>query len=289
MVSHNGMNTLTIPSPAKINLFLKVLGKRPDGYHNLVSLMCRVDLFDQVTLSPGQRSISVRCAHPQVPDGEANIAHKAATAFLDALSITEGVTISIEKVIPVAAGLGGGSSNAATVLMGLNKHYGRPFSDEELMALGAKIGADVPFFIFQHTAIARGIGERLEPFDKMPPLSAVLVNPRLHVSTAWIYEHLNLGLTNCEENYNVSWFLEDFSRISDLLFNDLEQVTAQKFPEIDAVKKALLNLGAMGALMSGSGPTVFGLFQTRQQASKAFDALEHQQTWDTFLVRLLLP
>ena len=285
------MNTLDLLSPAKINLFLKVTGKRPDGYHELFSLMCRVSLYDTVTLSFDQApTTTVRCRHPHVPEGEDNLAFKAADLFLQALPPKEsGVTISIDKAIPVAAGLGGGSSNAAAVLSGLNQHYGFPYSKRELMEMGLALGADVPFFILGQTALARGIGEQLEPIDDMPSLSAVLVYPRLHVPTPWVYEHLNLGLTNCEENYNVSWFLEDLSRIKDLLCNDLEQVTTEKFPEINAVKRALLDLGAIGSLMSGSGSTVFGLFPTRQHAANVVHQLEHQKQWDTFLVDLLRP
>jgi 4-diphosphocytidyl-2-C-methyl-D-erythritol kinase len=284
------MNTLVLLSPAKINLFLKVTGRRSDGYHELFSLMCRVSLYDTVTLSFDQASsITVRCAHPRVPEGKTNLAFKAAALFFKALSKESGVAISIEKAIPVAAGLGGGSSNAAAVLKGLNQYYGQPFNEKELMDMGSALGADVPFFILEQTALARGVGEQLEPFEGMPSLSAVLVYPRLQVSTAWVYEHLNLGLTNCEKNYKVSWFLEDHARIKDLLCNDLEQVTVEKYPEIDSVKRALLDLGAIGSLMSGSGSTVFGLFPTRQQAAEVVNRLEHQKQWDTFLVDLLLP
>jgi 4-diphosphocytidyl-2-C-methyl-D-erythritol kinase len=251
--------------------------------------MCRVNLFDTVTLTFGQPSIHVRCSHPQVPEGSANLAHKAAALFHETCAIEGGVDIAIEKVIPVGAGLGGGSSNAAAVLTGLNQHYGFPLDEEALMGMGLELGADVPFFILGKTAIARGVGEQLEPVKWMPPLSAVLVHPRLEVSTAWVYQHLNLGLTNCEENYNVSWFLEDLSRIADLLCNDLEQVTAEAFPEINVVKTALLEVGAMGSVMSGSGSAVFGLFRTHQEAMNAKNALEPQARWDIFLVDLLVP
>ena len=283
------MGPLVVPSPAKINLFLRVLGKLPSGYHEIVTLMCRVDLFDTLTLSFNQPAISVYCAHPEVPEGPANLAYKAAELFFEALSRREGVAISIEKLIPVAAGLGGGSSNAAAVFMGLNQHCGFPFNTKDLMDMGAKVGADVPFFVFRHTAVARGIGEDLEPFDGMPPWSAVLVCPKCQISTAWVYEHLNLRLTNCEENYNVFPFLEDLSKVKDFLCNDLEQVTVGQFPEINAIKTALLDLGAEGALMSGSGPAVFALFQGPQQASLAFKRIEQQGRWDVFLVKLLLP
>jgi len=282
------MNTLAIPSPAKINLFLKVTGKRPNGYHDLFSLLCRVSLFDTVTLSFDRPSITVRCSHPHVPEGRANLAHKAAVLFFEALSRKDGVAISIDKAIPVGAGLGGGSSNAAAVLTGLNQRYGFPFNEKQLMDMGLALGADVPFFILGKTALARGIGEDLEPIEDMPSLSVVLVYPRLQVSTAWVYEHLNLGLTICEENYNVSWFLEDFSRIKDFLCNDLEQVTAEAFPEISVVKRALMDVGALGSLMSGSGSAVFGLFRNQGQAAEAIQQLDQKQ-WDTFLVELLLP
>jgi 4-diphosphocytidyl-2-C-methyl-D-erythritol kinase len=283
------MKPLVIPSPAKINLFLRVVGKLPTGYHELVTLMCRVDLFDTLTLSFDQPAISVYCAHPEVPEGPTNLAYQAAALFFEALSRRDGVAIFIEKLIPVAAGLGGGSSNAAAVFMGLNQHYGFPFNNKDLMDMAVKVGADVPFFLLRHTAVARGIGEDLEPFDGMPPWSVILVCPKCQISTAWVYEHLNLRLTNCEENYNVFPFLEDLSKLKGFLCNDLEQVTVGQFPEINTIKTALLDLGAEGALMSGSGPTVFALFQDPQQASLAFKRIEQQGRWDVFLVKLLLP
>jgi 4-diphosphocytidyl-2-C-methyl-D-erythritol kinase len=274
-------------SPAKINLFLRVIGKRSDGYHELETLMCCVDLFDTVTLSFGVPAIRVRCSHPEVPEGEENIAYRAAVRFFEALGTDERIDVYIDKRIPVAAGLGGGSSNAAAVLKGLNEHFGRPLRQERLLEIGLTLGADVPFFLFGRNAIARGIGERLEPAGKIPPAWVVLVHPRVRVSTKWVYDNLNLRLTNCEENYNVSSFLEDLSSVQDFLCNDLEQVTAQEFPEIGVIKQALLALGAKGALMSGSGPTVFGLFERHGQASAARKRLEQHRDYDTFLVRLL--
>ncbi len=283
------MSILVTPSPAKINLFLKVVGKREDGYHELISLICRIDLFDTVALAFEQPNITVHCSHPKVPTGEGNLVYQAACLFFEAVSKSHGVAIFIKKVIPVAAGLGGGSSNAASVLVGLNQHYGFPLSDEDLMDMGLKVGADVPFFLLRHTAIAKGIGEDLEVFEGMPQWSAVLVWPRFEVSTAWVYQNLNLRLTNCKENYKVLRFMEDPSQIKDLLCNDLEQVTVREFSEISTVKKALLDLGAEGALMSGSGPSVFGLFRAPQQASMAFQTIKHQGRWDTFMVQLLAP
>lgn len=283
------MKPLVIPSPAKINLFLRVVGERANGYHDIVTLMCRVDLSDTVTLSFDQSHISVHCSHPEVPEGRANLAYKAAALFFEALSGHGGVAISIEKQIPVAAGLGGGSSNAAAVLMGLNQHHGFPFSNNELMDMGLQVGADVPFFLFGHSAIARGIGERLERFCGVPSWSVVLVCPKIQISTEWVYKHFTLRLTNCEEDFKVHPSVEDLSKIRRFLHNDLEQVTVGRFPEIDSIKTALLDFGAEGALMSGSGSTVFGLFENVQQASLAFQRIKQERRWDTFLVNLLLP
>ncbi|MBW1740898.1 MAG: 4-(cytidine 5'-diphospho)-2-C-methyl-D-erythritol kinase [Deltaproteobacteria bacterium] len=283
------MNRLVIPSPAKINLFLKVVGKRPNGYHEIITLLSRVGLFDTVVLTFDQPSISVDCSHPRVPQDSTNLAHRAASLFFEALSKHDGIAIFIDKVIPVAAGLGGGSSNAAAVLMGLNQHYGLPFTKRELMDIGVKVGADVPFFLFGHAAVARGIGDDLEAYEDLPPLSVVLVCPKFEVSTAWVYKNLNLRLTNCEKNFRNHKFEEGFSKVKDLLCNDLEQVTIRKFPEIKTIKKALLNLGAESALMSGSGPSVFGLFRDTQQAKKAIQAIRHQGRWNAFLAALLLP
>ncbi|MBW2109682.1 MAG: 4-(cytidine 5'-diphospho)-2-C-methyl-D-erythritol kinase [Deltaproteobacteria bacterium] len=284
------MNTLTIKAPAKINLFLKVTGKRRDGYHELSTLMCRVGLYDRIVLCLDQPCITVRCPHPSVPEGEQNLAFKAAAAFFETLGITHGVGISIDKRIPVGAGLGGGSSDAAAVLTALNNHYGTPLTQEVLMRLALTVGADVPFFIFGKTALVTGIGEKLRPVAGMPRLWAVLVYPRFEISTAWVYKHLNLQLTKCEENYNVSWFLEDLSRFKDLLFNDLEQVSTGAFPEIQTLKRALIQGGAAGALMCGSGSAVFGLFETRRQAVRGLEGLKRRfACWDMFLADLLLP
>ena len=275
-------------SPAKVNLFLRVIAKRPDGYHELETVMCPIDLCDEVVLSFDCPHIAVRCNHPDVPNGEKNIAYQAASRFFQAASLDNtGVDISIEKNIPVASGLGGGSSNAATVLKGLNNHYGNPLSYQELLDVGLEIGADVPLFIYGRAALATGVGEHLAPIREVPPMWAILVHPPIAISTTWVYENLNLRLTICEEKYNVSWFLEDFSEFQRFLCNDLEQVTAKAFPEIAAIKAALIEAGAQGALMSGSGPTVFGLFESRDRAMMAREKLKLNQAYGVFLVRML--
>jgi len=278
---------MKILSPAKVNLFLKITGKRIDGYHDLMTLMCCIGLYDTVTLSVGSAKITISCNHPLVPEDKSNLAYVAAHLFLKTLHKNEGVNIIIQKQIPVAAGLGGGSSNAAAVLLGLNRHYGNPFSMQDLMAMGLSIGADVPFFIFQSPAIATGIGEKLQAYPGLENMWILLVSPGFSVSTAEVYKKLNLGLTKGEkkpkrfllnnQHFDPRWHL----------FNDLESVTASKYPVINTVKKALLSHGALGALMSGSGPTVFGLFSDSDRASQANHALYHAYGWKMYLADLI--
>ena len=173
---------MKILSPAKINLFLQVTGKRPDGNHELFSLMCCVSLFDTIYLHFGGKKIEIESSHPHIPLDETNLAHQAAALFLKYLGVYSGVKITIEKSIPVAAGLGGGSSNAASVLTGLNRHYEYPFSRERLMSMGFSLGADVPFLLFQQPALVTGIGEKLEAYPDPLPYHLILVYPVFRVS-----------------------------------------------------------------------------------------------------------
>ncbi len=278
---------MKIFSPAKINLFLQVLGKRPDGYHDLMSLMCCIGLYDTVSLTFGVKKIAVSCHHPGVPEDDKNLSFGAANLFLKTLKKNEGVKIIIQKRIPVAAGLGGGSSNAAAVFLGLNRYYGYPFSTEELMSMGLSIGADVPFFIFQKPAIASGIGEKLEAYQNLKNLKILLVFPDFSVSTADVYKKLNLGLTKCKKK--LKSFLLNEQRFDPRchLCNDLEAVTASKYPVINTIKEALLNHGALGALMTGSGPTIFGLFSDSNAASRASQALFRIHKWETHLADMI--
>ncbi len=264
---------MKVLSPAKINLFLQVTGKRSDGFHDLFSLMCCLDLFDIIYLRFGVDKIEIESSDRQIPLGESNLAHKAATLFFKSLAITDGLNIRIEKSIPVAAGLGGGSSNAASVLMGLNQHYGFPFSRDELMAMGLEIGADVPFFLFQKPAVASGVGEILEPYPGSLPYHVLLLNPMVGVHTAEVYRNLNLRLTKCKKKITKPFLKRGGFDPSLHLCNDLESVTIAKYPVIGSLKQHLLKHGALGALMSGSGPTVFGLFSDPHKAGEARRAL----------------
>ena len=274
---------MKILSPAKINLFLQVTGKRPDGYHELFSLMCCVDLCDKISLQFGLDGIRIESSHPQVPLDDTNLAHRAATVFFKALNIKDGLKISIDKSIPVAAGLGGGSSNAASVLNGLNQHYGHPFTRNRLMSMGLGLGADVPFFLFGKPALASGIGEKLEAYPGPLPFHIVVVYPGFRVSTGEVFQNLNLGLTNCEKKIKKPFSIKIDFDPGVHLCNDLEIVTASEYPVITSIKKQLLIRGALGALMSGSGSAVFGLFSDSHTAERAKQAIDENTRWDAFV------
>jgi 4-diphosphocytidyl-2-C-methyl-D-erythritol kinase len=260
-------------APAKINLFLRVTGRRPDGYHDLISLLCAVDLYDPIRLDFETTRNRVICPHPAVPKDETNLALRAANLFFDRFGHPGAVAITLDKRIPVAAGLGGGSSNAAAVLWGLNHRYGRPFSRPELMSMGASLGMDVPFFLFGRPALATGRGDRLQPYDGLKPHSVVLVCPALEVSTAAVYKSLNLRLTKCKKRLKSSLFNGRMFDARTDLCNDLETVTLVRYPAVVAARRALAQQNPLGVLMSGSGPAVFGIFDDRQAAGQACRAL----------------
>lgn len=266
-------------SPAKINLCLHVLGKRPDGYHDLAMLMQSLDFGDiveiELTSQPGE--ISVVCNGVDLPAGAENIAAKAARRMLALSEKKVGVRIVIEKNIPVAAGLGGGSSNAATTLMGLNDLLGLRLSKEALMAEGVKLGADVPFFIFADRAWATGIGDQLQSVPPLPAVWYVLVNPGIAIATAWAYQ--NLGLTAPAILTKLPRFPTTVDDLVAILENDLERVTINHHPLLAEIKEELIRLGAKGALMSGSGSTIFGLFTEEVQARTAAETLQNNSNW----------
>lgn len=281
------MKSLTLKAPAKVNYRLDVLRRRPDGYHDLRMIMQRISLCDEITVTltdvPG---IRVACGREGVPDGPENIAWRAADALLEIAGRPSGIEIVITKNIPVAAGLGGGSSDAATVLLGVNELLGLGLSTERLMAIGVKLGADVPFFVFGKTALAEGIGEILTPIEAVPPLWMVIVNPNIPVSTAWVYQ--SLRLTERWNSDNIPRFFKDVVDVCAILSNDLEAVTIGKYPVIGEIKTMLLALGASGALMSGSGPTVFGLFSSEEGAQNAAQSIGGSSGWFVAVVRAVV-
>lgn len=272
------MKSNAFKAPAKINYLLDVIRRRPDGYHDLRMIMQRVDLCDEITIELTEEpGVTVACGSQFVPEGEGNIAWKAARALLDAAGSGMGARISITKNIPVAAGLGGGSSDAATVLMAMNEQLGCGFSTERLMEIGVKLGADVPFFVFGAAALAEGIGEKLTALPGLPPAWIVLVNPRVPVSTAWVYK--SLQLTNERQLNTIPSRFDSIDDLCAILNNDLETVTVPAFPVIDEIKRTLIDQGAVAAMMSGSGPTVFGVFRDRERAEQACGAVLTGTGW----------
>jgi len=255
---------LTVQAPAKVNLTLRVLAKRSDGYHELDGVMQKLNLFDTLHIEKLQEPrISLRCPGSELPENASNLVHKAAAVFLEETGLGKkyGVSLVLEKVIPVAAGLGGGSSDAGVVLSALNELFGLLVSEKKLIALAKELGADVPFFVIPEAAVrARGIGEKMEPVVSLSHCSVLLVNPGFSVSTAWVFE--NFRLTRVDKVSNLFDSRENgvLNGASLDLFNDLESVTIDCYPEIDSIKECMLENGATGALMSGSGPTVFGIF-----------------------------
>lgn len=262
-------------SPAKVNLILRVLRKRPDGYHDIYSVMQPISIYDEITIDVTVGDgIRVACDSTAVPSDRTNLAFKAAAAFLEHTGNKKAIDIFIKKNVPVAAGLGGGSSNAATVLMALDSLLGTGLGEKALMDMAATLGSDVPFFILRGPAVATGRGESLERV-KLPSFDYVLVNPGFPVSTAWVYN--NLDLTKTPEN-NILFYSEEaltsHDRLREFLVNDLEAVTIRKYPEVLRLKEMLLESGAIAALMSGSGPTVFGVFPDSLRADTALRDLK---------------
>lgn len=276
----------TIKAPAKINARLKVTGKRPDGYHELVSIMVPVEIFDIIDLKVfSEAGIRISCRGRDLPADESNLAFRAARDFMSYAGIRDGVSISLTKNIPVAAGLGGGSSDGAAVLLALNRMYSCPLTEPELHKLALSLGADVPFFLMEAPCLATGVGEILEPIREWPEAWYIIVTPPIHVSTAWVYRNLKLKLTTGEYDYIVKILKNGTFTISGLLENDLETVTTASFPLINTLKKLLVDAGAEGAIMSGSGPSVFGVFASREKAESAKDILVSHNPGDIFLAK----
>lgn len=267
------MNSIMLKGRAKINLTLDVVGKRENGYHDLEMIMQTVNLHDTIyirkTKVPG---IRLKSNYSWLPTNEKNIAYRAAQLFFEESGIDGGVAIEITKRIPVAAGLAGGSTDAAATLVGLNRLYETHYSKEKLMEIGLKLGADVPFCIVRGTMLAEGIGEELTPLTPMPHTYVVLVKPPISVSTAVVYKNLDINsIKKHPETKIVIEALEEgnVQKIADHMSNVLEEVTIGMHSEIEVIKKDFMNHGAMGTMMSGSGSTVFGLFNTKEAANRA--------------------
>ncbi|KQL46991.1 4-(cytidine 5'-diphospho)-2-C-methyl-D-erythritol kinase [Brevibacillus choshinensis] len=281
---------ISVKAPAKINLTLDVLAKRPDGYHEVEMVMTTVDLADRVDLTlRGDGEITLDCSASFVPDDIRNHAYKAAVLLKERYHVREGVHLYIDKQIPVAAGLAGGSSDAAATLRGLNQLWNLGLSLDELAAVGAEIGSDVPFCVYGGTALAKGRGEQITHLGPPAPCWVILAKPPIGVSTADVYGNLRVPeIADHPQTGEMLMAIEDqdFSLMCQSLGNVLENVTLALHPQVRQIKELMMASGADGVLMSGSGPTVFALVQKEAKVHRIYNALRGFVK-DVFVARML--
>ena len=268
------MNSIKLKAHAKINLGLDVVKKREDGYHEVRMIMQTIGLYDKLTINRTNNSSIVMTTNLHyLPTDKNNLVYKAVSLMRQEYHIEEGIYINLEKKIPVAAGMAGGSSDAATALYGMNRLFDLKLKKKDLMSLGLRLGADVPYCIMRGTALSEGIGEVLTSLPPFPACQVLIVKPGISVSTKYVYENLKLdvntkhpdidGILACIKN-------KDLRGAADLFGNVLETVTIKEYPIIGEIKEKMYECGAVTSLMSGSGPTVFGLFDDPKKAEKAF-------------------
>lgn len=270
------MEQIRVKAYAKVNLALDVIRRRADGYHDVKMVMQTIDLYDDLNISRTRdQKISIAANLKFLPVDENNLIYKAAKLFSDACKITEGISVDLKKHIPVAAGMAGGSADAAAVLYGMNKLFQTGLSLLELMEMGVKIGADVPYCLMQGTALAEGIGEKLTELPPMIECPILAAKPGIHVSTAYVYGNLNLAhLAHPDIDAQIEAIRkQDLKAAADCMGNVLESVTIPKYPVVEEIKRCMTSNGALGAMMSGSGPTVFGLFEDEKTAKAAYHTL----------------
>lgn len=271
------MDRLELKALGKINLGLDVLGRRENGYHDVRMVMQTVYLYDRIIMKKSKTpGIRLETNLYYLPVNENNLAYQAAQMLMDEFHMEEGVSIQLDKHIPVAAGMAGGSSNAAAVLFGMNRMFSLGLSQKELMERGVKLGADVPYCIMRGTVLAEGIGEILTPLSPMPKCYVLIAKPAVSVSTKMVYEKLDSH--EIEDHPDIDGILAglkagDLKKVAGSMGNVLERVTVDAYPVIDRIKKIMIKEGALNAMMSGSGPTVFGIFEEKATARKAADAI----------------
>lgn len=274
------MNSIKLKARAKINLGLDVLGKREDGYHEVRMVMQTIGLYDRIIIKKtSEPGIKIVTNLSFLPVNENNLVYKAAKLLLDEFGISEGVSIDLKKFIPVAAGMAGGSSDAASVLYGMNRMFRLGLTVEELMERGVTIGADVPYCIMRGTALAEGIGEKLKKLPPMPKCYIVIAKPPINVSTKLVYE--NLDMNGVDRHPDIDRIIraieeDDIYAVAENMGNVLENVTIPLYPVIEKIKNDMKACGALNALMSGSGPTVFGIFDDLKKAEKCIKYLKKE-------------
>ena len=265
---------------AKINLGLDVVGKRDDGYHEVRMIMQTIQMYDVLEIEKKKEpGIVLTTNIPYVPTDERNLVYKAAKMLMDEFKIKDGVNIYINKRIPIAGGMAGGSSDCATTLMGINQLFELGLSKEELMERGVKLGADVPYCVLGGTAIARGIGEVLTPLPAPADCHVIIAKPPVSVSTAYVYGHIKpLEITKRPDIEAMAQSIKDgdLKKMASLIYNVMEDVTVVEYPIISEIKQVMLDNGALNSIMSGSGPTVFGLFDDKEKAQQCVKTLEEK-------------
>ena len=270
-------NDISLKALAKINLGLDVVRRREDGYHEVRMIMQTIQLYDRLDIKRTQEpGIQIQTNLSFLPVNENNLLYKAAKLLMDEFSITDGVSVKLDKRIPVAAGMAGGSTDAAAMLIGVNRLFSLGLTKRQLMERGVQIGADVPYCIMRGTALAEGIGEALSPLPPMVKCPVLIAKPSISVSTKFVYQNLKLDDTTIHPD--IDRLIDDIKAknlhdIAAHMGNVLETVTIPNYPVIDEIKKHMLSNGAVGAMMSGSGPTVFGLFDDEDTAKKAYKAM----------------
>lgn len=284
------MRELKLKAKAKINLGLDVVRKREDGYHEVRMIMQMINLYDKITLrKKTEPGITVTANLSYLPVNEDNLVYRAAKLLMDEFQVDGGLEIELQKYIPVAAGMAGGSTDAAAVMVGVNRMFQLGLNKKQLMERGVKIGADVPFCIMRGTALAEGIGEELTPLPAMPHCSLVIAKPKIHVSTKFVYGNLKVG--ELTEHPDIDGQVQalrenNLEQLVTRMGNVLETVTIPAYPVIDEIKHTMMKYGAMGAMMSGSGPTVFGIFEKEDKAQEVCRLLKKEKAAkQVYLVR----
>jgi len=266
------MDELKLKAFGKINLSLDITGIRPNGYHEVEMILQSVDLFDEILLKKSKQGIILFCEGQYVPADENNLAYKAARLILEHHSIKEGVDITLKKQIPIAAGMAGGSADAAAVLTGMNQLFDLSISQEQLEKYALRLGADVPFCLRGGTALSTGIGEILTELTPVPDCVVAIAKPEFGVTTKWVYEEYDKGKPKHHPNTKdilLSIKEKDINKLAVNMYNVLEEVTGKRYQVIAQIETAMKKAGALGAMMTGSGPTVFGLFQKEETAKRA--------------------
>lgn len=272
------MDNISLKALAKINLGLDIVRRRDDGYHEVRMIMQTINLFDRLEIKKIKESaIKIHTNLFFLPVNENNLVYKAAKLLIDEFGIQEGVSVGLTKKIPVAAGMAGGSTDAAAMLFGMNRLFGLGLSKKQLMERGVKIGADVPYCIMRGTALAEGIGDKLSPLPAMVKCPVLIAKPQISVSTKFVYQ--NLKLDDKTVHPDIDRLIEDIRNkdlkaVSDHMGNVLESVTIPNYPVISQIKEQMMDSGAVGSMMSGSGPTVFGLFDDSRTAQLAFGKIK---------------